>query len=137
MRRITQLVALMVALLLAGQSAMAEVPCSTWLRTGDHSALCCTSAPVASSHQTVGDCHGAATGVSITADCSQGGCQMATVRPATQVLITEKSKTDRAAALVVLVQFPTALAPSRPARSFESASAARPAKYLLFQVFRI
>jgi hypothetical protein len=135
MRRIAQLVALMVALLVAGQSAMAEAPCGL-LAGNDHAAQCCTAAPATSSPN-AGDCHGAIPGMYLAAGCGQGGCQMASVRPTAQALTTVKSRADRAAALVVIAQLPAVVAPAKPAYRFECAFAQRRARYLLFQVFRI
>ena len=62
---------------------------------------------------------------------------MATVRPAAQAFTTVKSGADRTAAFVAITQLPVALTPVQPTPSFQSATAQRPARYLLFQVFRI
>src|ERR1700730_4517582 len=110
MRRIAQFVALMVASLLAGQSATAEATCSSWLRSGgDQAAPCCASASATSSRQAEGDCHEAMLGLSITADCSQGGCQTATLRPAAPVFNPVRSKSAGAATQAVVAKIPAPL----------------------------
>jgi hypothetical protein len=62
---------------------------------------------------------------------------MATGQPAAQVLTTLKSRADEATAFVVIAQLPVALARVQAMPPFESSSAQRPARYQLFQVFRI
>jgi len=62
---------------------------------------------------------------------------MATVRSAAQVISTIRPGADGAATLVVFAQLPALPTAARPASSFENGIAQRPAKYLLFQVFRI
>src|SRR5579863_3667524 len=135
MRRITQLVALIVALFLAGQAVLAGAPCS--LSGVDHAPGCCIAATGTAGHHAAADCHGAMLSESAASACTQGGCQMATGRPAAQALTTVKSRAYKAAAFVVIAQLPVALAPVQPTPPFESSSAQRPARYLLFQVFRI
>ena len=112
MRRITQFVALTVALLLASQSAMAQASCSMWLQSGSDGAQgCCAHAANSSGAQVGTDCHGSMPAQSVTSVCSQSGCQMAAVRVAAQAITTAKSKGAQALALVVIAQ-PSVQSPS-------------------------
>jgi len=138
MRRITQLVALMVALLFAGQSALAEAPCSQWFHSGDGPipACCAAAGDTAAPHLST-DCHGSMRFESMTSECNQSGCQMATLRVGAQAITTAKSRAGKATALVAIAQLPSTSASVLTPRFIEGASAPGPAKYLLFQVFRI
>lgn len=138
MRRITQLVALIVALLVAGQSALAESTCSQWLHSGCKQVpACCISASDSSGSQLSMDCHESIHSESIGAECNQSGCHMATVRVVAPAIVTVKSKDHETVALVVVTQFPVISALGQTTRLFENVSAPGPARYLLFQVFRI
>src|SRR6266481_2316524 len=138
MRRITQFVALIVALLLAGPSALAEAPCLQWLHSdSDHAPVCCIRADGGTGHKFSADCHESMRSESVAAECNQSGCQMATVNVVAQAFTTAKSRTDANTSFVVIAQLPVLPASGLVARSFESASAPGPAKYLRFQVFRI
>jgi len=138
MKRITQFVALSVALLLAGPSVLAEAPCLQWLHSDrDHAPACCITAVSGPDHKVSADCHGSMRSESIASECNQSGCQMATVNVVAQAFTTAKSSTDANASFVVIAQLPVLPASGLVARSFESASAPGPAKYLRSQVFRI
>ena len=136
MRKISQFVALMVALLLAGPSALANAPC---LRAsdGDHSPGCCATPNHGMGHGLAADCQEPMSSITIATECNQSGCQMATVKVVAQAFTTTESRIDWAASFAGSVQFPVLLTPGLLARSFESVSALGQAKYLLFQVFRI
>jgi hypothetical protein len=138
MRKITQLVALMVALLVAGQSALAESSCNQWLLSGGGRApACCISTGDAAAPQVSADCHGSIHVESVMAECNHSGCQMATVRVGAQALATARFKADRVTTLAVIAQLPVTSASVLTTRSVRSASAPGPASYMLFQVFRI
>jgi hypothetical protein len=62
---------------------------------------------------------------------------MGTLRAPAQVFTTIKSRVDVGVTLLVIAQLPVSLTPARPASSVESALAERPARHLLFRVFRI
>jgi hypothetical protein len=62
---------------------------------------------------------------------------MASARAGTQAIATVKSRTGNATAFVAIAQLPITYASLLTTRSVESAPAPGPAKYLLFQVFRI
>jgi hypothetical protein len=62
---------------------------------------------------------------------------MAAVKDVAQAFTTAKSKTNGVATLIPIAQLPIISASGSAARSIESASAPGPAKYLLFQTFRI
>jgi hypothetical protein len=77
-KRVTQFVALMVAVLLAGQSALAEGPCLQGLHSGCRQvAACCISATYSSGSQYMTDCHGSMRSESTALERNQGGCNMA------------------------------------------------------------
>ena len=138
MRRITQFAALMVVLLLAGQSVLAEAPCSQWLHTGDgHAPACCASAHNAMGDQLTEDCHGSMRSEAFAPVCNQSGCQMAMVQAAAQAITAPKSRADSAASLVATTPLLIVPTSAQPMRSIESAALPGPVKYLLFQVFRI
>jgi len=138
MKRITQLVALVVALVFAGQSALAEAPCPQWLLSGDDHALgCCIAAPGAAGHQLAAGCHGSMQSEPIASECNQSGCHMATAQAVAQAVTAPKSRAGRAASFAAIAQLPVIRTSVHPTRFFESAPAPGPARYLLFQVFRI
>lgn len=138
MRRITQFVAMMVALLLAGPSVLAEAPCFERLHSdSDHAPACCITVHGGTGHELSADCHDSMRLESIASECSQSGCQMATVKVVAQAFTTTNSRTNGAAALITIAQLPVIPVSGLAARSFESASGPGLAKYLLFQVFRI
>jgi hypothetical protein len=137
MNRIIQLVALMVALLLASQSAFADYPCAHWLRSGNtHDSTCCAVAIDIGSHLPA-DCHSPMRSTSFGAECSECGCSAATSQVAAQPNASPEFKAYRGAALVAITQLPDLAPIARPAESFQSSSASGPAKHLLGHVFRI
>jgi len=137
MKRTIQFVALMVGLLLVWQSAVAEMPCSNWLQSGGHSPACCmATGDSAGSHVSAG-CHESMRFESVTLGCNEGGCQMATVLAAAPAVTTEEFKADGSTALIALTQVPVDSRSALTAWQFESIDAPGPARYLLFQVFRI
>jgi hypothetical protein len=137
MRRIIQLVALMIAVLLAGQSAVAEAPCSRWLDSDDgHSPACCVPASDNATHLSTG-CHGSMRLEFIALGCNRSGCDMATAKDGAQAITPTKSRADKATGFVVISQLPVTPASNLTTRPVESSSSPGPAKYLLFQVFRI
>jgi hypothetical protein len=138
MRRITQFVALMVALLFAGQSALSEMPCSHRLHSGkDRAPGCCSIAAGAAGHQLTSDCHGSRLSEPGASECNQSGCSMTTVQMAAQAITPPKFRVDSATSLLAISPLATFLILAQPPRPFEGRSAHGPAKYLLFQVFRI
>jgi len=138
MRRITQLVALMVALLLAGQTALADAPCAHWLSSSSNNASgCCAPAANTSGRQLAAECHSPMHATSFIAECNECACSSTTSQVAAQPVASPDSKAYRVVALIAIAQLP-ALAPiAMPAESIQSASAPGPAKHLLFHVFRI
>src|SRR6266568_6800308 len=101
MRRITQLVALIVALLLAGPSVLVEAPCLQWPHSkSDPVPGCCITATSGTGHMLSANCHGSMRSESITSECNQSGCQMATVKVVALAFTTARSRTNAAAALV-------------------------------------
>jgi len=97
MKKITQVVAVMAALLLAGLSVLAEATCFQWLHLdSDHAPACCLTADGRMGHKLRTDCHESMRSESVASECNQSGCQMATVKIVAQVS-TAKSKTDGAA----------------------------------------
>ena len=136
MRKITQFVALMVALLLAGPSVLADAPCSQY-SDRDHSPECRITTNHGTGHKLAADCNESMSSATIATECNQSGCRMTTVKVVAQVFTTTKSETDAAASLLGPVQLPVPLTPGLLARTFESVSAPVQPKYLLFQVFRI
>lgn len=147
MKRITQIVALMVALLLAGQSALAKAPCMPWLASGDPAAACCISAAVSAEVQLSGACHGAMASDAMTsmyrmpqsmvAGCSQSGCEMVRAWPAAQVLTAEKSRVDQVSTSIAGTELALLLMPVQHGLLLMSVSADRLPRYLLYQVFRV
>lgn len=138
MRRITQFVALMVALLLAGPTVFAEAPCLLWLHAdSDHAPACCITADGGTGHKVTADCYRFMRWESSALKCNQSGCQMATVTVVEQAVTTAKSRTNGAATLIAVAPLPIIPASCSAARSFENAAALGPARYLLFQAFRI
>ena len=138
MKKITQLVALIVALLLAGQTALAEVPCNLWLSAVDgHAPECCIGTSHSTSPQFSSNCHQTMGSEPITTELNQSGCGMSSVNGAAQAVTPAKSRAERAAAIVAvgLLPIPSAIRPQ--ALSLETSPARGPSKYLLFQVFRI
>ena len=135
MNRITQLVALMVALLLASQSAFADSYCAHWLRLGDtHDSTCCAAA--ANGPQPA-DCHRPMRSSSFSVECTECTCSVATSQLAAQPAASPKFKAHLGAVLVPIAQLP-ALAPiALPAESVRSSFASGPAKHLLGHVFRV
>lgn len=138
MRRITQFVALSVALLLAGPSVLAEAPCLQGLNSDmDYAPACCMTAASGPAHKVSADCHESMRSESIASECNQSGCEMATVKVVAPAITTAKSKINGATASVAIAQPPVLPASGLAAHSFEGASAPGPARYLRFQVFRI
>lgn len=136
MRRLTQLVALAVALVLAGQLTLAEAPCALWLHAGgDRTPGCCIMAGGPGGPRAHAGCHGSTRSDLPTSACNRSGCTMATPRAVN--LTTPKAKADRVADIVVISQIPVSSASVLTARYVESGSAPGPSKHLLFQVFRI
>ncbi len=138
MKRLTQLVALMVAVLFAGQSALAEGPCSQWLHSaGDHAPNCCIKPAQTAAHPLHAACHASVPLESMQSGCSRSGCQMATVQAVAQAIPTAKFRAGKASALVAVTQL-SAVPPSALAmRPIESTPPIGPTRYMLFQVFRI
>jgi hypothetical protein len=137
MRRITQLVSLMVALLLAGQTALADAPCAYWLSSSSNTSGCCAPAAGTSGRQLAAECHSPMHAASFIAGCSKCACNSTTGQVAAPPLASPDSKAYRVVALSAIAQLP-ALAPiAMPAESFQSASAPGRARHLLFHVFRI
>lgn|SRR6185437_9467394 len=136
MRRITQFVALMMALLLASQSAFADSPCGHRLRSGsDHDSTCCAPNEIIGNQPS--DCHSPMRSTSFASECRECNCSVATSQVATQPTASPESKAYRAATLVAIAQLP-ALAPiTLPVELFGCASPSGPAKHLLGHVFRI
>jgi len=138
MRRITQLVALMVALLLAGQSALANAPCDQGLSSrSNHTSKCCAPATGTSGSQPASECHSPMHSASLIAPCNECACSSTASQVATQPVESPKSKAYRVVALVAISQFPALALIAMPAEPFQSASVNGPAKHLLFHVFRI
>ncbi len=138
MRKIAQLVALMSALLFAGQSTLAETQCSQWLHSGDPQIPnCCITAPGTPGLQLAGACHGSMQPEPVASKCNQSGCNMETVRTAAQAITASKFGSDRAVSLAAMTQLPVIPASALPNWPFESASAPGPARYLLCRAFRI
>src|SRR5258708_21448070 len=95
MRRITQFVALMVALLLAGPSVLAESPCLQWLHSDrDHAPACCITAASGPAHKVSAECHESMRSESIASECNKIGCERATVKIAAPGLTTTKLNTN-------------------------------------------
>jgi hypothetical protein len=137
MRRITQLVALLVALLVAGQSAMAEASCSMWLQSGnDHAPTCCMKAAGTSQPKLGVDCHGTMQSQSMASEWNRSGCQVAPVQFATAAML-KSNPAGRSTASVVIVQLPLSASPAITTHSFQGVPAPGPARYVLLQVFRI
>ncbi len=136
MKKITQFVALMFVLLLAGPSVLADVRCVP-SSGGDHAPACCVPTNHGMRHQLAADCHESMSTETIATECNQNGCQMTTVKVVAQAFATSESRADRAASSAGTIQIAVLLAPRLFARSFESVSPPGKAKYLLFQVFRI
>jgi hypothetical protein len=140
MKKATQFVALLVALLFAAQSALASTPCT---ESTNGNAACCqmTSGQMTSGmtgHQFGIDCHGAMATESVAAECTASGCHMATIRAvAAQVVRADKTRANRTFAIITPAELPLDSAAIRSNRTSPGASAPGPAKYLLFQVFRI
>ncbi len=136
MKKITQFVALMFVLLLAGPSVLADVPCVP-SSDGDHSPACCIPTNHGMRHQLAVNCHESMSAETIATECSQSGCQMATVKVVAQAFATSESRVDWAASSAGTIPIHVLLSPGLFARFFESVSPPGKAKYLLFQVFRI
>ena len=138
MRRITQLVAFVVILLLAGQSALANAPCAHRLRaSSDHASGCCTPEEDASGHAATAECHSPVRFASFTAECNDCACSATTDQVAAQPVASPESKAYRAAALIAIVQLSALIPIAMPVESFQAASSPGPSKHLLFHVFRI
>jgi len=138
MSRTAQFVVLVVVLLLAGQPALAEAPCSLWIHSGGgHAPACCIPANDNAAAHLRANCHESMRLESIASACNQSDCRMAAVTVGTQAVTPTKSRADKATALVGMAQLPLTPASNVTTRPFENASSPGPAKYLLFQVFRI
>ena len=138
MRRVAQLVAFAVTLLLASQSAVADEPCSMWLHSGDrHLPSCCVPTGDDAATHLLTDCHRSMRSQSIASECIQSGCQMASARTAAQAIVAKSSGAGKATRLVFISLLPVAPDSNSITGPVESASSPGPAKYLLFQVFRI
>jgi hypothetical protein len=137
MRRITQLVALTVALLFAGQSALADVPCSLMFAADDgHAPGCCNRSSSVSGQSVTSDCHGTVHSEPTAAQCSQTGCRMATVQTVASVAKSPKFKPANSPSFVVAAQH-SAVSAAIQLRPFKTAAVPGTARYLLLQVFRI
>jgi hypothetical protein len=137
MRRITQVVALMVALLLVGQSALAEASCARWMHSDiDYASACCDMATM-DSHQLNATCQTPARSASLAAQCDECGCQLVSDGAMIQSKASPETKAQKAAALAAVILLPArSLAPLKVAL-FAAPPAPGPAKHLLHSVFRI
>jgi hypothetical protein len=137
MKRLAQFVAVMVALLVAGQSALAETPCSELMRLGcGHASGCCMAANVSSGSQISTDCHGSLRHEPIIAGCGVSGCRMSTGR-VVAAAISEKLKGPVPTSVLAVIEHPVAAAFGPTVEPGGSGPALRPARYLLYQTFRI
>ena len=139
MKKATQFVALLVALLFAAQSALASASC---MDSTNGNAACCqmSSDQMASGmtgHQFGTGCHSAMTTESVTAECFESGCHMATVQAVTAQIVKADKTRDTRAVFVLPSELPVVSAAVRSDRPSPGAFAPGPAKYLLYQVFRI
>jgi hypothetical protein len=138
MKKLTQIVALMVVMLVAGQSALAEAPCSEWLRAScGHDAGCCKAAGDSSASQMSMDCHGSSRPQTMSAGCGVSGCRTAMGRVVAPAVITRAFKSHRAAAAAAMTELPIANPSRQTVAPVDRAAAPGPARYLLYQVFRI
>jgi hypothetical protein len=129
MRRISQLAALAMVVLLAGQSVFAGAACLHWFHSfRDGSSACCAPAV---------DCHGSMPMASLTTSCGGCGCAEAPNRASAQAVAQTESKAHRIAISGEPVQLPLPVAVAVPSESFQSASCPGPVKHVLFHVFRI
>jgi hypothetical protein len=133
-----QLVALMVALLFTGQSVLVETPCTQWLHAGNgHTLGCGLMAPSAAENQLTADCHAPRLSAPGALECNQSGCNMATVQVVAQASTAPKSKAGSIASFAAIREVYDVPASVQAMRSARIAPAPGPARYLLFQVFRI
>jgi len=139
MRRIIQLVALMVALLLAGQTALADAPCDHWLSSSrDNGSGCCAPAAAnTSSRQLAAECHSPMHAASFIAECNECACSSTASQVAAQPVSSPDSKAYRVVSQIAIPQIPSLVLIAMRAESFQSAPAPGLAKHLLFHVFRI
>lgn len=138
MKRTTQLVALVVALLFAAQSALAETSCAMWLASDQaHAPACCAMASNARTNQLAAHCHGPMPSETGTVQCNESGCGMATVQAVAQAVKATKIRANGPASQVVGAQLLAVPEFIQQAPSSLSPAASRPARYLLFQAFRI
>jgi hypothetical protein len=138
MKRITQLVALVVALLVAGQLAMAEGPCSMRLQSGnDHDPTCCMKAAGAAQPKPSAGCHGAMQSHSTASQWNQGGCQAAPAQVFAATISKTSSTVSKPQASAFVAQVPAIPLAVFTAGSLQGMPAPGPARYLLLQVFKI
>jgi hypothetical protein len=139
MKKTFQFVALLVALLFAAQTALASASCT---ESADGNAACCqmTCDQMASgmtSHQFGTDCQSAMATESVAAECFESSCQMATVQAVAAQIVKANKTRDTRAVFVMTSERPVISAAIRSNRPAPGAFAPGPAKYLLYQVFRI
>src|SRR6266568_7350739 len=121
MKKITQFVALMFVLLLAGPSVLADVPCVP-SSEGDHAPACCVPTNHGMQHQLAADCHESMSTETTATECNQNGCQMTTVKVVAQAFATSEPSVDGAVSSAGTIQIPVLLASGLFARSFQSVS---------------
>jgi len=138
MKRFTQLVALLVTVLFATQSALAQAPCFMDLQSASEpTSSCCLRNVVPAAHLFHSACHESMQSESTEAECQPTGCQMATVQTAVQAIPTIKFRAEKSSAIIAGPATPTISALSVAMWTVENYPSIGPAKYLLFQVFRI
>jgi len=138
MKRFFQFVAFAVAVVLCGQSALAGVPCPGWLNeAGSHSSGCCLSAQDTAPAQLMAGCHGSVAAPSKGLGYSQNSCQMAAFQGPGNAITSSKFGMREAVAVDARVQAKDRQLSIDQAYLIETRPNPGPARYLLFQNFRI
>jgi hypothetical protein len=140
MKRLLQIAALISVVLLAGQPAFAGLPCAEGAATKMGCAVGCTmSMSQAGAMQMGADCPMPAQAA--TSGCGQNCCQHGLLQGLTQPVATSQSKkqfkTGRTTHFAAAPQMILSASPTIAAPPPDLSIASPPARYILFQVFRI
>jgi hypothetical protein len=138
MKRVFQIVALAVAVLLTAQPALADPSCKQGMFSSDCAAeACCTHMAGAAMHETSADCNAAMLSAAASSGCNHDGGCFASSWPVPSIAPAAKSRINVTASSTPIASFSMVSISGLVARPFRNPEAPEPAKYILLRVFRI
>jgi hypothetical protein len=139
MRRVLQIVALVVAVILTVQPVLASPSCMWQVHAGNGAAntCCCIHVANAAIREAGSGCDNAMLPSAASPGCNRSECGLVSSRPIPQMALPAKSNVNGIVLFIPIEQF-SVVSISEPSEwPFRTPEAPGPARYLLFQVFRI